>query len=108
LNSNIEIVAAAFEIRDEIRAVLVYAAVPDRWCIDREEMNVATESTRAKISAIAAQLEACDRELRSLPESPTAFQARKRLEETSGLLRVLHAKTPDVQPRHRASKRSID
>jgi hypothetical protein len=71
-------------------------------------MNVATESTRAKISEIAAQLEACGRQLQSLPESPTAFEARKRLEETSGLLRILHAKTPDVQPRHRAKGRTGD
>lgn len=65
------------------------------------------ETTRAKISHIAAALDVCDRDLRALPQSPTAYQALARLAETSGLVRVLHAKTAEPAPRLRVKKRLI-
>jgi hypothetical protein len=63
-------------------------------------------TTREKIGVVASKLEECDRDLRALPQSPTTFQALARLKETSFFVRLLHAKTPDAEPRRRAPKSS--
>ena len=59
-----------------------------------------------KIAEAAAVLGTVEHELRTLPQTLTAFQALARLKETSGLLRLLHATTPEERPRTRANNRN--
>jgi hypothetical protein len=67
-----------------------------------------SDTTRARLEKIAALLDDAHRELKTLPAGPAIYQATKTVETAASQLRVAHARTPDEQPRHRASKRVID
>jgi hypothetical protein len=64
--------------------------------------------TRAKISAIAATVEGCDADLRSLPVSRESRDAHQALATAATCLRLWAARVPDPQPRPRLNdKRTV-
>lgn len=61
----------------------------------------APETTRATFQRLATTIDACRQELSALPEGRGLYEASRTLAAAAGQLRILHAATPDPEPRTR-------